>query len=269
MPSDFAIHSDLLVHWTGKDIDEEYQPEWPNQDHTEISDEAVEAYLERLHDILKYGLWMTDQPTWTTPNKVQVPAVPCVCFTELKLSQSRAHARQYGRLGIGVKRPFVFERDGRPVTYFEPRFGNDALLEQVAETVQDKRLLQFFKQMDTGTSRRLRYDYYSESKWRIVAHSGKRWAQSIVNPRETCNDVVTAYFASLPAASQNKLRYLVPLDGWHAAIVYPALKVKNRAQADGGEIQQLIRQVAKKGRAYRVEGDNLPIELDLDLCVNF
>jgi hypothetical protein len=61
MGFDYSIHSDFLIHWTGKDIDENLI--------------------------------------------IDVPAVPQTCFTELKLSQSRAHAREYGRLGIGGKRP--------------------------------------------------------------------------------------------------------------------------------------------------------------------
>jgi hypothetical protein len=30
---DFAVHSDYLIHWTGKDIDQEHQPRCYSDDH--------------------------------------------------------------------------------------------------------------------------------------------------------------------------------------------------------------------------------------------
>ncbi len=266
MPSEFAIHSDLLVHWTGRDIDEEHQPDWPNEDQTEINSEAVGAYLRRLRDILTYGLWMTQQPGWKAPSGVDVPSVSGICFTELKLSQSRAHARKYGRLGIAVKRPFVIGRGGRPVVYYFD--AKDAFIGLVSGSLQDKRLLQFIKPMDSGVNKRLVYDYYSESEWRIVSTSVEHVPRTIIDPRETKDPMIADYFASLPAQSQEKLRHLVPLDAWHAAIIYPALAVKNAAQEEDSEIPQLIRKIAKEGHGNRVEGLNLPVEIDLDLCRN-
>jgi hypothetical protein len=35
--------------------------------------------------------------------KTSIPSIPKVCFTELKISESRNHARRYGRLGIGLR----------------------------------------------------------------------------------------------------------------------------------------------------------------------
>lgn len=266
MPSDFSIHSDLLVHWTGRDIDNEYQPQWFQEDQAAISEDAVAAYLRRLQDILTYGLWMTEQPGWTAPNGIEVPATPCVCFTELKLSQSRIHAKKYGRLGIAVKRPFVFDRDGRPIVYYEPRFGADVLLEQTARALADKRLLHFFKRMNEGSTGRLEYSFYSESEWRIVAGAGDRARQEAIDPRVSDDLRIIEYYERIPYERQRRLKYLLPLDGWHAAIVYPALAVKNLAQREGSEIQSLIRNIARRGHAYEVEHGNLPLQLDLDLC---
>lgn len=268
MPSDFSVHSDLLVHWSGKDIDEEHQPNWVNEDQSDITDETVDAYVRRLRDILKFGLWMTEQPSWITPNKTRVPSMACLCFTELKLSQSRAHARRYGRLGIAVKRPFVFKRGGRPVVYFEPRFGEDVMVTQLSGIEEGRKLLHFFRPMDSGTEKRLQYDIYSESEWRIVEHTGHRWEKYVIDPRGKADSDVKSYFNSLSDREKKKLRYLVPLDGWHAGIVYPGLKIKNEAQRKGSEIRGLIREIATRGGASSVEGENLPIELDLDLCRN-
>lgn len=61
MSYDYAVHSDFLIHWTGKDIDAEHQPTWYDDDHRSntVSD-VVDRYLHRLRHILTYRLWMTD-----------------------------------------------------------------------------------------------------------------------------------------------------------------------------------------------------------------
>ncbi len=269
MPSDFAIHSDLLVHWTGKDIEKKYEPEWDKQRSSKIPPEVDEAYLCRLRNILSFGLWMTNQLGWKLPDGNKVPDASCLCFTELKLSQSGTHATEYGRLGIAVKRPFLFARGGRPVIYYQPRSRKDAFLDSCSRDLKDKHLLQFFKPMDRCTSRRMKYDLYSESEWRIIARTGQQSSDGIVDPRSTTNTHIIGYYRALSSQDQKILRYLVPLDGWLAAIIYPSLRIKNTAQKCGSEIQKLIHEIARApNHARRVEGDNLPIELDLDLCSN-
>ena len=37
MNFDYAIHSDFLIHWTGKDIDEEYDKNWYDSDKSKTS----------------------------------------------------------------------------------------------------------------------------------------------------------------------------------------------------------------------------------------
>jgi hypothetical protein len=270
MPSDFAIHSDLLVHWTGKDIDARYQPDWSTQDASHQSPAVDRAYLHRLRDILQVGFWMTAQESWVLPSGEEVPSALAVCFTELKLSQSRTHAIRYGRLGIAVKRPFLFDRGGRPVVYFQHRGSRDTFLEHCVGSFTDRRLLQFFKPMDDGTHQRLAYELYAESEWRLIADSHQEENNLIIDPRTSSNQDVTTYFSGLSADEQSRLYYLVPLDGWLAAIIYPSLSIKNDAQQEGSEVQRLLRRIARADdHAHRVEGDNFPLELDLDLCRNF
>jgi hypothetical protein len=113
MPTDHAIHSDFFVHWTGKDLDQVHAPTWREDEGSFIArdSERCTAYLERLFNILRYGLWLTEEPPVLVniaQKSFEIPATPKVCFTELKLSQSRIHAGQYGRLGIGVKRAYLF-----------------------------------------------------------------------------------------------------------------------------------------------------------------
>ena len=136
LPSDRAVHSDFLIHWTGKDIDSEEDPAWFGREHiSRTSGAATDRYLARLRNILKFGLWMTEEDVPQTFSiegaRVTIPPAPQVCFTELKLSESRRHASRYGRLGIGVKRPFLFNRFGRPMTYFgySPDSHRDRFLE--------------------------------------------------------------------------------------------------------------------------------------------
>jgi hypothetical protein len=211
---------------------------------------------------------MTPLSKWTTRNGITAPASAAVSFTELKLSQSRLHAKEYGRLGIAVKRPFLFERVGRPIVYYGPRPSRDPILDEFAKSVEEKRLLHFWKPMDSGKDRSLNYDSYSESEWRLVDGIKGQRTKTIINPRDTDDAAISSYYQELSAAEKEKVQRLVPLDGWLGAIIYPNLKVKNAAQKEGSDIPGLIRAVANRGQGFRVEGENLPVELDLDLCRN-
>jgi hypothetical protein len=55
-----TIHSDFLIHWTGCDIDKKLDPHWnASNASTRMRDNVVEAYIDRLKNILKFGFWMT------------------------------------------------------------------------------------------------------------------------------------------------------------------------------------------------------------------
>lgn len=274
---DYAVHSDFLIHWTGKDIDEQHDSKWDESGHrSRTSDNVSALYLSRLRDILTYGLWMTEGPehTFRVGSKdIEIPPTPKCCFTELKLSESRRHAQRYGRLGIGVKRPFLFQRFGRPLAYFGFGVGsqNDKFLETCWANLPDKRLLNFFKPMNSDT-KQLTYDLYSESEWRILFFKELLDRKLIIDPRDRANETANAYFNKLTPEQQNKLKYLVPLDGWFAMIIYPSLAVKNPAQQriNHGIIDQ-IRRIKSNAADHgnRVEGGNWPVEVDLDSCRNF
>lgn len=271
---DYSIHSDYLIHWTGKDIDQAHEPEWHKEHLSTRNRTVVSLYLKRLRDILTYGLWMTEENAdkfVIDGATIDVPPTPKCCFTELKLSQSRVHAKQYGRLGIGVKRRFLFDRYGRPLAYvgFTKENHQDVLLQACGRDLTDKRLLNFFKPMNrTGV---LNYDLYSESEWRILFFEQLLRSRLIVDPRNTTNASEHTYFQSLSQDEQQKLKYLVPLDGWLAMIIYPALDVKNAAQQDekAGIRDQIRRIKARDDHGNRVERGNWPIEVDLNACRHF
>ena len=275
MPFDYAVHSNLLIHWTGIDIDEKYDRDWHmNDKSTTPCPELKEEYLSRLLNILRHGLWMTTEPELTFKfksggTKVTVPEVPRVCFTELRLSHSRTHAKRYGRLSVGVKRPFVFQRGGRPVTYYGPEKHqkHDVFLRSCAKSLTDKSLLHYFKAMNSpGDSS---YDFYAESEWRILYTNELTNSGKAIDPRKTSAPEVTEYFMRLSVKEQAKLQYLLPLDGWLSCIIYPSVSVKNKAQQDAC-IKNAIKTIKENKACHGnlVEGGNWPVEMDLDLCRN-
>jgi len=55
-----SIHPGLLLHWTGKDIDKKFEDDFYQKDHSRTSEnnELKDMYIDRLLNILKYGLCM-------------------------------------------------------------------------------------------------------------------------------------------------------------------------------------------------------------------
>ena len=100
-----GIHSTILIHWTGKK-DIEHEPE----------NIRLKQYLARLIDYYHNGLF-AKRTTEATIRKYKIKNVVRICFTEVRLSQAKVHAKRYGKLGIGFSRDFILNKDGRPVIY--------------------------------------------------------------------------------------------------------------------------------------------------------
>ena len=275
MSSDYAVHSDFLIHWTGKDIDKQF-PDWqPTSSSDRENPRLQHAYLKRLMDTLSYGLWLTEpeEPLVefkTRAGKGIIPSTPKVCFTELKLSESFRHAQAYGRLGIGVKRRYLFDRSGRPCAYFgfHELHHNDEFLIQCDADLKDKTLLNFFKPMNRAPNN-LNYDLYSESEWRILFMERVLKNKLLIDPRDSRNTKHHEFYKSLNPEQQKTLKYLAPLDGWFSMIIYPSIWTKNAAQRDG-QIQRVIESIKNlNDHANAVEDRNWPIEVDLGSCSNF
>ena len=86
-----SVHSKILIHWTGrKDIN----PECKN-----MSGDLREEYVARLRDICRKGLYMNPgeeriqgiNGTWIQAK------ISRVCFTEIRLSQAKDHAKKIWR----------------------------------------------------------------------------------------------------------------------------------------------------------------------------
>lgn len=281
------IHSDFIIHWTGgKDIDAELQPDWDEFHGKEMSADVVKAYLQRLKNILRHGLWMTldlsDQSIEAEGVKIEKPLVPRVCFTELRLSRVRVHAKEYGRLGIGFKRFFLFDRLGMPMIYYHPSRRNwlfPPFNSSVTSNKIDFYYACYLKQMvKTPPTKGWMYNFYDESEWRIIFNEEikkimnmhKSPAASLfIDPKDPKTGAYHDFYCALPT-NKTRPEYLIPLDSWFAMIIYPSLKIKIAASEDA-EIQDLIKRIKT---CYTPgcpddEKRSRPIEVDLDACRNF
>ncbi|MCK5213742.1 MAG: hypothetical protein KAR05_00125 [Candidatus Omnitrophica bacterium] len=327
-----SVHSDILIHWTGKDIDDSdpdlKDKEVPYRENALRPVEqsliiksvsTIKAYLFRLKTILKFGIWVVDDDSLADIKKsvdhgkrvskddgrqYETPNVARACFTELKLSEVRRHAFEYGCLGFGLKRFYLIDRGGQPLVYSKvgtryknkPNWfaGNDGKLTEEQKS--------FFKFM--SESEDLNYKYYSESEWRIVCpHDFEKNCSTLssiqkyfINVNGDLSEEVKKYDNKvslkelemyLSNKKINKLKYLMPMDYWLSVIVYPAPVIKIIAENDR-EIRALIRKlkspVAEKlweemtdeeieriKNQVGVVGEPLmmPMEIDLDTIGHF
>lgn len=263
---DQNVHSDFLVHWTGRDIDMEDEP-WDNP-HYVMSEEIAQRYAERLASILEHGFWMTRESERTVTVKPHepliIPSVVRTCFTALKLSASRQHAHEYGRLGIGVKRPYVVNRKGRTLVYYAYSDRTaDPFIHACLRDFQERELLGYLQPMNrmpqTAKSGKMVFDLYSETEWRIVLRPQLEEEGWTAEPPPA--------WKGRPGPEPVKL---LPLDGWFAIIVYPSIEVKRLCRDRSGPVMraiELIKSIDDHGN--RVEPGNWPAELNLDDCRNF
>ena len=288
------IHSDFIIHWTGIDIDNDKN--WEKSNSSKTNKEETDLYLNRLKSILKYGLWMNKEKgdefidVDFPPHKIKRPLVSRTCFTELQLSKVRSHAKKFGRLGIGFKRFFLFDRNGGPMNYYcsesknwifypalqnNNKYGDDAYYSCFLKPM-------YKKSTDKETRK---YSYYDESEWRIIYSEeiGKAFenlTHFFKTPKEWSED----FNKYLKEHCKNQPDYLIPLntDGktisrWFAMIIYPSLSAKVEAERDQ-EIRRLIQTLKpeiktptngeKTENAY-YESYSKPLEVDLDACRNF
>jgi len=283
------IHSDFIVHWTGRDIDQAEDPKWNETHSVKTNRHVTHLYLDRLKSILKFGLWMTTDEEESyikyNNNTYKRPLVARTCFTELKLSEVRNHAANYGRLGIGFKRLFIFNRLGGPMSYYMGGRDNWFLLPFLdhgncrANEVFTNFLKPMAKRSEDGT---LEYKFYDESEWRIVySHDIENYLVEHELDK-ICNYFVKAekvpgfneYITS--CGLETKPDYILPIRSkWFSMIIYPSLGCKVEAEADQ-EIRSLINSIKctkQPNSDYTelagAEKHSKPIEINLDSCRHF
>lgn len=275
-----TIHSDFLIHWIGKDIDKKLDKDWnPEKPSSRMAEEVVKAYIDRLENTLKFGLWMKESNTSEilkiNGNEFDKPKVARTCFTELKLSEVRKHAQKFGRLGIGLKRYYVFDRLGGPMHYLQPDTENLFFPPYLSFSDTDKELISFFKPM--CSKRHLTYDLFSESEWRIIYSENIKdkikdkcpdRLRLFVDPRKTEDKELLDFYNNIEG---DEPKYLLPLDALLSIIIYPSPEVKNAAR-NNSEIQEAIKEVKSKETIKgcpKYEKEMWPIEVDLDACSHF
>lgn len=298
-------HSDWLIHWTGYDIDHDYDCDWwrPRKN-TVLNRSIVQPYLERLKWTLRYGLWMlpdTDPIRLVNDNtgrsqRYKRPPVWRTCFTELKLSEAQTHALRFGRLGIGFKRMFVFDRLGLPMIYYRPEKMNWPFL---CGAPKSRKFTEFsacyLKSMAEKNSRKSyrHYEQFEESEWRIIyspeiekklASNDKTKGLNRYFLKPT--DITDVSYHKYVNRQKKQPGYLIPLSEkdidpngshmcqWLAIIIYPSLAVKVAAEADI-EIRWEIEEkkpTPKLGNllgplsSSQYECCSKPIEIDLSAC---
>jgi len=295
-----SIHSDFLIHWTGYDIDEKYDPGWWNRKETKINKSVIAPYLKRLKYILKYGLWMnreTDIIEFKN-RRIKIPVVARRCFTELKLSETWMHAQKFGRLGIGFKRMFVFNRMGFPMIYFRPEKEN-WLIQPFLSGSQNMEIKEFWacflKSMDEKLvpGQLLQYKQFDESEWRIIYSEEMEERLRNIGKDGLCglfkkpNAIPDALFHEYvkECDKNERLEYLIPLEDsgsakcsrWFAMIIYPSLAIKVASEADEETRYEILRLKPKASEAdmnvscasAAYEKYSKPIEINLAACRNF
>jgi len=279
--------SKFLIHWTHPSYMKKRKNKRP-KNHTERDD-----YIEHLKIILEEGLRFKKNKEITRQGETGyflTPDVKEICFTEIKLSAAKEHARKYGWLGIGFDREFVCDRLGNPVFYMRNHSNNimikrlqalavflkninnpshkiKILLEDNDIKVADLRVslniaLSFTKQMSEKDNDSHTFKTYEEMEWRIVKlgkHQEKYYyIENEEKPNEKCH------------------LYITPPDV--KIIVFPDAKTKERSD-------QLIRDYfidkniipksnteqtsdSSKGKRSKKK-KSYPILATLDDCANF
>jgi hypothetical protein len=170
-------HSDILVHWTSKELAGQ-----------SLSDPNVQSsYVDLLFSIYSKGLLFSqpkDPEVVVGVNvKTELPSLPIICFTELRLSQVQEHADRYGRLGIGFRREFLMTWGANPVFYMQNK--NQGIVNTNLASLANNKFkgldvfLSYIKQMGEPNSNQ--YPFYDESEWRMVACKlGDQWPERFV-----------------------------------------------------------------------------------------
>jgi hypothetical protein len=172
-----GIHSKILVHWTGKDI-EKYPKE-----------EKSQLYVERLKNDLQEGLYAKTTEE-AAIRGLKIKNITRLCFTEIRLSQAHEHARRYGKLGLGFTRDFIMNKGGRPVIYIpfdameDSRLLEDSIRAIHKKSKDNEEIHSSIKWIMTHVKRMWNEkgeDYYEEMEWRIVQHANDKNIKDIGN----------------------------------------------------------------------------------------
>lgn len=177
------IRSDILVHWTGRDIEERKRTE-------KLSWQKVSRlYLDRFVDIMERGFWITKNTEFfDLKGNSWSYDFAGTCFTELRLSEADVHAERYGRLGIGVCRDWIRRRGGMPVHYLP--IGREASFATEYQKECYDPIKPFLKAMGQKYKDAPGYNLYQfmdEMEWRIVKDACPEFVEIREDDPDNCH----------------------------------------------------------------------------------
>ena len=174
-----SSHSEILIHWTSRELSKKSSSDAITQD----------EYVILLYSIYSRGLKFSSpkEPDIVVGVncRTEIPTLPIICFTELHLSHAQEHAKQYGSLGIGFNREFLMKWGANPVFYMQSK--NQGIVNtNLSRLTKLKSMhvgldvfLSYVKPMGAPNSDQ--YFYYDEFEWRMVACKlGNQWPERFV-----------------------------------------------------------------------------------------
>ena len=187
-PTDNGYISDYLIHWTGKDGDEK-------------GAEVLSTIASTCKLLLSYNRLHIFDFYHEIHEKM-------ICFTDVPLSHSAQHCRQYGRFGIAFHKLKLMNIGAQPVFYASHAYKHDMdmifkfLQEQVENTTIDKKLFRalhhhfYFIQQFSDDKADRKDTFYYEREWRLGEQSlippeklsrpnARYWCQQEGYPRYT------------------------------------------------------------------------------------
>lgn len=123
-----SLHYKLLYRWVGRrneigdaDADKTKTEKLAPFRFKPLTGGQRDWYFERIRDALhpQKGLLAT-LPTETLGGKGDSQMsieLPCICLTQISLTNAETHCRRYGRLGFGFTKRAILKLGGRPVAY--------------------------------------------------------------------------------------------------------------------------------------------------------
>jgi hypothetical protein len=162
------VHPDILVHWTDR--------RWAKK---KLTPALRSKYVKRLCDFYQKGLWLTHTEGATETihgafhTKTKLRPRPCLCFTELRLSQVTAHIARFGSLGIGFRRQFMLNRGANPVFYLQNFHAgvvntNLAAVARAAKTDETIQLFTSYMKPMSARRSQTKFPEYDQMEWRCV-----------------------------------------------------------------------------------------------------
>lgn len=123
-----TLHYKLLYRWVGRSVETAGLPAGDKKSEKlnpftlkPLTVAQRNWYFERIRDALhpQKGLLAT-LPTETLGGKGDSQMsieLPCICLTQISLTNAETHCRRYGRLGFGFTKRAILKLRGRPVAY--------------------------------------------------------------------------------------------------------------------------------------------------------